>query len=193
MAVKHYLQPLLEPIFDPGSCGYRPRKSAKEAVAATRKRCWQSDWVVEFDIKGAFDHKLLVKALRHHKVPSWIELYIKRWLTAPFVAPEGTVKDRIRGIPQGGVTSPLLMNLFMHYTFDTWMRRTFASCAFARYADDAVVHCRSKRQAELIFCAIEDRLQACHLTRDCHVRFCKRLPVKFRRSTYQHSGGSLVL
>lgn len=167
MAVKQYLEPLLEPIFDPDSYGYRPGKSAKEAVAATRERCWQFDWVVEFDIKGAFDHidhTLLVKALRHHKVPSWIELYIKRWLTAPFVAPDGTVKDRTCGIPQGGVISPLLMNLFMHYTFDTWMRRTFPSCAFARYADDAVVHCRSKRQAEFVFSAIEDRLQACLLT-----------------------------
>lgn len=167
MVVKQHLEPLLEPVFDPDSYGYRPGKSAKDAVAATRERCWQSDWVVEFDIKGAFDHidhKLLIKALRYHKVPSWIELYIRRWLIAPSVSPDGTENDRTCGIPQGGVISPLLMNLFMHYAFDRWMRRTFPTCAFARYADDAVVHCRSKRQAEFVYRSIEDRLKTCFLT-----------------------------
>ncbi len=167
MVVKHYLEPQLDPVFDSDSYGYRPKKSAKEAVAVTRERCWQHDWVVEFDIKGAFDHidhTMLIKALRHHGVATWIELYIKRWLTAPFEGPDGVREQRTAGVPQGGVVSPLLMNLFMHYTFDAWMRREFADCPFARYADDAVVHCRTRFGAERIYRAIEARLAECGLT-----------------------------
>lgn len=129
MVVKYYLEPQLEPIFDPDSFGYRPGKSAKDAVAVTRTRYWQYDWVVEFDIKGAFDHidhAMLIKALRHHAVPAWVELYIKRWLVAPFEGSDGEREERTSGVPQGGVISPLLMNLFMHYTFDAWMRREYA-------------------------------------------------------------------
>jgi RNA-directed DNA polymerase len=107
---------------------------------------------------------LLIKALRHHKVPSWIELYVKRWLTAPFQNADGSCVQRTSGVPQGGVVSPLLMNLFMHYAFDAWMRRTFPLCEFARYADDAVVHCRTKWQADRVYGAIADRLRECGLT-----------------------------
>lgn len=167
MVVKHYLEPQLEPIFDPDSYGYRPNKSAKDAVKVTRERCWQYHWVVEFDIKGAFDHighAMLLKALEHHDAPPWVELYIKRWLVAPFEKTDGTLVERVCGVPQGGVISPLLMNLFMHYTFDAWMRREFADCPFARYADDAVVHCRTHYGAERVFQAIEARLAECGLT-----------------------------
>lgn len=165
--VKLYIETTLDPLFHPDSYGYRPGKSAKQAVAVTRKRCWEQDWVVEFDIKSAFDqidHGLLMKAVKHHVKDSWIQLYIERWLKAPFETADGTRIPRDRGTPQGGVVSPILMNLFMHYVFDRWMCRTFAQCPFARYADDAVVHCRSKAQATEVMRAIALRLEECALT-----------------------------
>ena len=151
--VKRIIEPVLDPMFHPDSYGYRPGRSAKQAIAVTRKRCWQHDWVVEFDIKAAFDqidHGLLIKAVRGHIKERWILLYIERWLTAPFETAEGTQLPRQRGTPQGGVVSPILMNLFMHYAFDCWMKRTNPPCRFCRYADDAVVHCRSKEQAKAV-------------------------------------------
>lgn len=167
MVVKLYMEPLVEPQFHSDSYGYRPSRSAKAAVAVTRKRCWQYDWVVEFDIKGAFDnidHRLLMKAVNHHVKERWMLLYIERWLTAPFETVEGQLIPRDKGTPQGGVISPLLMNLFMHYAFDQWVERTYPHCPFARYADDAVVHCHNQAEAEQLLKAISDRLQACLLT-----------------------------
>lgn len=167
MVVKLYMEPLVETQFHPDSYGYRPGKSAKAAVAVTRKRCWQYDWVVEFDIKGAFDnidHSLLMKAVAHHVKARWMLLYIERWLTAPFECEAGVLVPREKGTPQGGVISPLLMNLFMHYVFDKWMVSTYPHCPFARYADDAVVHCNSQAEAEQLLKDISDRLQACLLT-----------------------------
>ncbi|MGF6758862.1 group II intron reverse transcriptase/maturase [Paraburkholderia sp. GAS42] len=146
---KLMIEPILDPVFHPDSYGYRPGKSAKQAIAVTRKRCWQYDWVVEFDIKAAFDqidHALLMKAVRNHIKEDWILLYIERWLTAPFETADGARLPRQRGTPQGGVVSPILMNLFMHYAFDSWMTRTYQQLPFARYADDAVVHCRTHGQ-----------------------------------------------
>jgi group II intron reverse transcriptase/maturase len=166
-AAKLIIEPILDPMFHPDSYGYRPGKSAKQAVAITRERCWKHDWLVEFDIKAAFDqidHVLLMKAVRKHIKEDWILLYIERWLTAPFETAEGTSVPRERGTPQGGVISPILMNLFMHYTFDLWMKRTFPQCPFARYADDAVVHCRSQEQAEEVMWSIASRLAQCGLT-----------------------------
>jgi RNA-directed DNA polymerase len=151
--VKQIIEPILDPMFHPDSYGYRPGRSAQQAIAITRQRCWRSDWVVEFDIKAAFDqidHALLMKAVRHHVREPWIVLYIERWLVAPFEAQDGTRLPRARGTPQGGVVSPLLMNLFMHYAFDRWMHKTQPDCPFARYADDAVVHCRTRQQAEAV-------------------------------------------
>ena len=146
--VKRHLEPLLEPVFDVDSYGYRPGCSAKDAVRVTRTRCWKYDWVIEFDIKGAFDnldHCLLMKALHKHTQCRWILLYVERWLKAPSVKLGGDHQERTRGTPQGGVVSPLLMNLFLHYAFDAWMRREVPGCPFARYADDAIVHCQSRR------------------------------------------------
>jgi group II intron reverse transcriptase/maturase len=164
--VKLLIEAKLEAIFHPDSYGYRPGRSAKQAVAITRERCWRYDWVVEFDIKAAFDqidHGLLMKAVGTHIREDWILLYIERWLVAPFETEDGARVSRERGTPQGGVISPLLMNLFMHYAFDKWMLRTMQSCPFARYADDAVVHCRSQRQAEHVMRAIALRLADCGL------------------------------
>jgi hypothetical protein len=115
------IEPKLDALFHPDSYGYRPGRSAKQAMAITRERCWRYDWVVEFDIKAAFDqidHELLMKAVRTHIKEDWILLYIERWLVAPFEAADGVRIQRERGTPQGGVISPMLMNLFMHYTFD---------------------------------------------------------------------------
>jgi RNA-directed DNA polymerase len=165
--VKQIIEPKLDPMFHADSYGYRPGRSARQAIAVTRKRCWQLDWVVEFDIKGAFDqidHGLLMKAVGSHIKEDWILLYIERWLTAPFETTEGTRVPRERGTPQGGVVSPILMNLFMHYAFDVWMKRSNPSCPFARYADDAVVHCSSQEQAEQVMRSIAERLAECGLT-----------------------------
>ena len=165
--VKLNIEPILDPLFHPDSYGYRPGRSAKQAVAITRNRCWQYDWVVEFDIQAAFDdidHGLLMKAVRTHIKEDWILLYVERWLTAPFEAETGTRMARERGTPQGGVVSPILMNLFLHYAFDCWMQRTYPQCPFARYADDAVVHCRSQKQATAMMQSIASRLAECGLT-----------------------------
>lgn len=165
--VKLIIEPILDPLFHPDSYGYRPGRSAKQAVAITRQRCWKYDWVVEFDIKAAFDqidHVLLMKAVCRHISDDWILLYTERWLTAPFELEDGTRLPRERGTPQGGVVSPILMNLFMHYVFDCWMQRTHPKCPFARYADDAVVHCRSLKQAEAVMQSIAARLEECGLT-----------------------------
>lgn len=167
MVVKLMVEPQLDGLFHTDSYGYRPGKSAKQAIAVTRERCWRYDWVVEFDIKGAFDnldHDLLMKAVRTHIKDRWVLLYVERWLKAPFEAADGNVVFREKGTPQGGVISPLLMNLFMHYAFDRWMQKTRPQCPFARYADDAVVHCRSQAEAERLLTAIGERLAQCKLT-----------------------------
>jgi retron-type reverse transcriptase len=126
MVVKLVIEPILDPIFLPDSYGYRPNKSALDAVGATRERCWKYDWVLEFDIKGLFDnidHELLLRAVQKHITCKWALLYIERWLKAPMVQEDGTTMERSRGTPQGGVVSPILANLFMHYAFDVWMSR----------------------------------------------------------------------
>jgi len=166
MVVKLYVEPQLDRLFHPDSYGYRPGKSAKQAIAITRQRCWKYNWVVEFDIKGAFDnldHGLLMKAVRTHIKDRWVLLYIERWLKAPFEAENGVSVPREKGTPQGGVVSPMLMNLFMHYAFDAWMQRSHPRCPFARYADDAVVHCRSQAAAERLLVEIGERLTHCKL------------------------------
>ncbi len=166
MVVKLYFEPLVEPYFHEDSYGYRPEKSAIQAVEVTRKRCWRYDWVLEFDVKGLFDnidHKLMMRAVRHHTECKWIILYIERWLRAPFQKEDGTLVERTKGTPQGGVISPLLANLFLHYAFDEWMQRKYPYITFERYADDIIVHCKSKRQASWIKGVIESRLSQCKL------------------------------
>lgn len=164
--VKMVLEPIVEPVFHPDSYGYRPGRSALDAVAMARTRCWRADWVIDLDIKGFFDalrHDLVERAVAHHTDNPWVRLYISRWLRAPMQKPDGTLEQRTKGTPQGGVVSPLLANLFLHYAFDVWMRRTFPSIPFERYADDAIVHCRSERQATSLLEAIRDRFEQCGL------------------------------
>ena len=164
--VKKVLEPVLEAVFDRDSFGYRPGRSALDAVELVRRRSWKYDWVVEFDIKGLFDnidHELLLRAVRKHCCTPWVLLYIERWLKAPMETEEGTRVARERGTPQGGVVSPLLANLFLHYALDAWMRREMRSVRFCRYADDGVVHCKSEGQARLVLRKLGERLRECGL------------------------------
>ena len=166
MVVKHRLEPELEPLFDENSYGYRPNRSAHDALRVARKQCWKHDWVLDLDIKGFFDNldwKLLMKAVRKHAQCAWVELYIQRWLQADVILPDGTVQTRDRGTPQGGVISPLLANLFLHYAFDKWMERRHPGVPFERYADDIICHCDSKAQAEELKAELESRLGECGL------------------------------
>ena len=164
--VKMVLEPVVEPQFHPDSYGYRPGKSALDAVGTARKRCWGADWVIDMDIKGFFDsisHDLVERAVAHHTDLRWVRLYIARWLRAPVQRPDGALDERTKGTPQGGVISPLLANLFLHYAFDLWMRRTYPHIQFERYADDAIVHCRTEEQARMVLDAIRGRFLQCSL------------------------------
>ena len=164
--VAMYLEPELEKIFHNDSYGYRPNISALDAVVQARKRCWKYNYVVEFDIKGLFDnidHELLMKAVRKHTQEKWIILYIERWLKTPFITEQGEVIERKSGTPQGGVVSPLLANLFLHYAFDLWMTRSFPGMPFERYADDAIIHCRTEEQAKYVLRELGTRLTECKL------------------------------
>ena len=166
MVAKIYFEPRVEPYFHPDSYGYRPGKSAVDALKVTRQRCWKYDWVLEFDIKGLFDnidHELLMKAVCKHTEDPWVILYIERWLKAPFQMPDGAVEERTKGTPQGGVISPVLANLFLHYAFDKWMEKNHRNKPFARYADDAVAHCRSREEAEELLKSLETRFAECGL------------------------------
>jgi RNA-directed DNA polymerase len=163
---KIHLEPIVEPKFCEDSYGYRPGKSALDAVGVSRKRCWQQDWVIDLDIKGFFDnldHKLMMKAVRFHTNDKWIHLYVERWLKSSMKLDDGTIVIREKGTPQGGVISPLLANIFMHHAFDDWMKRTFPNTKFARFADDVIVHCQTLIQAERILDAIRIRLRECGL------------------------------
>lgn len=164
--VKMTLEPIVEPVFHADSYGYRPGRSALDAVGTARQRCWRHDWVIDMDIKGFFDsipHDLVERAVAHHTELPWVRLYIARWLRAPVQKPDGTVEARTRGTPQGGVVSPLLANLFLHYVFDAWMQRTFPLIPFERYADDGLVHCRTEGQAITVLDAIRRRFEQCGL------------------------------
>jgi RNA-directed DNA polymerase len=155
------LEEKLEPIFHHDSYGYRPGRSAHDALAVTRKRCWKQDWVLDLDVRAFFDsvpHDLLLKAVAHHTQERWVLLYIERWLTAPMQMTDGTLVAREKGTPQGSPISPLLANLFMHYAFDKWMDREFPGCPWERYADDAVIHCNTEAQARKLWAALAERL-----------------------------------
>jgi len=163
---KLYFEPMVEPHFHEDSYGYRPGKSAIQAIGITRKRCWRYDWVLEFDIRGLFDnidHELLMRAVRKHTASKWILLYIERWLKAPFQKEDGTLTERWKGTPQGGVISPVLANLFLHYVFDTWMKRNYPDLPFCRYADDGIVHCPTESEAMALKETLGSRFRECRL------------------------------
>ena len=164
--VKARLEPEVEPLFHADSYGYRPGKSALDAVGQARKRCWRFDWVLDLGIKSFFDtlsQDLLLRAVKKHAPEQWIILYIERWLKAPVQEEDGRLVPRERGTPQGGVISPLLANLFLHYALDRWLAAHYPQEPFERYADDVIAHCRTERQAQEMRKAIAARLQGCGL------------------------------
>jgi group II intron reverse transcriptase/maturase len=186
------LEPRTEQIFHPDSYGYRPGRSAHQALAACRERCWEKPWVLDLDIRAFFDsldHDLVVKAVTANITDGqrWVLLYVKRWLKAPLQHPDGTMQHRERGTPQGSAASPVLANLVLHYAFDTFLAREFPAVTFERYADDAVVHCATERQAHQVWAALRDRLGGLGL--ELHpdktrIVFCK---ADQRRGDYPHT------
>jgi len=162
--VKMYLEPRLEQIFSPHSYGYRPHKNAHQALESVRKNCWKTDWVIDLDIKGFFDnidHDKMMLALKKHAPESWVCFYVERWLNAPVLRKSGElIQKEGKGTPQGGVISPLLANLFLHYAFDKWMDLQGQEVSYTRYADDVIVHCRTKSQAEYVLAAIKTRMES---------------------------------
>jgi RNA-directed DNA polymerase len=187
--VARRLEQKVEPIFHPDSFGYRPGRSALDAVAACRQRCWKANWVIDLDIRRFFDSvpwDLIIKAVEANTDQPWVVLYVKRWLAAPLQRSDGTLQQRDRGTPQGSAVSPVLANLFLHYAFDRWMTAKFPSLPFERYVDDAVVHCYSKAQAYMVKGEIARRMRQVGL--ELHpdktrVVYCKDGK---RRSSHEH-------
>ncbi len=166
MVVKNHIEPELESIFHPDSYGYRPKRSARQAVTQARKRCWKHDWVIDMDIKGFFDnipHDLMMRAVKKHTREKWVVLYVERWLKAPVQLIDGEIEERTLGTPQGCVISPLLANLFLHYAFDHWMQSNYPLNPFERYADDVVVHCKTEDEAVKLKSEISRRMGQCGL------------------------------
>lgn len=166
MVVKLAFEPCVETYFLPDSYGYRPNKSALEAVGITRQRCWRLDWLLEYDIVGLFDnldHKLLMKAVRKHTDCKWIILYITRWLKTPMQLSDGSLQEKTKGVMQGGVISPVLSNLFLHYVFDVWMKKNHPTIPWCRFADDALAHCKTEQQAQQLLAELKQRFKNCGL------------------------------
>lgn len=165
--IKERIEPIFEKEFHTQSYGYRPGKSCHQAIAEARKNCWQYDWVVDLDIKGFFDnidHNLLMLAIDRHITEKWVKMYLKRWLEMPTEMKNGEIKYRDgKGTPQGGVVSPLLANLFLHYVFDKWLMINYPTIKFERYADDIIVHCATLEQAEMLLESIRKRMSECKL------------------------------
>ena len=188
--VARHLVRRVDPIFHQDSFGYRPGRSALDAVEKCRERSWKRDWVVEFDISQFFDSvpwDLLVKAVEAHTDAVWVKLYVRRWLAAPLKMPDGTLLERECGTPQGAPVSPVLANLFLHYAFDVWMAREFPAVTFERYADDAVVHCVTERQARQVLAALSDRMAEVGLRlhpAKTRIVYCQD---GLRRGSYEHT------
>jgi RNA-directed DNA polymerase len=166
MVVKLTFEPKVEPYFLPDSYGYRPNKSALDAIGVTRQRCWSFDWVVEYDIRGLFDnldHKLLMKAVKKHTDNKWVILYIERWLKTPMQLPDGNLQQKIRRIMQGWVISPVLSNLFLRYAFDNWMKKNYLNIPWCRYADDGLAHCKMEKEAKQLLSELKTRFEECGL------------------------------
>jgi len=166
MVIKLIFEPCVEPYFLTDSYGYRPNKSALDAIGVTRQRCWYYSWVLEYDIKGLFDnldHQLLMKAVKKHTDNKYVLLYIERWLTTPMQMPDGTLQEKTRGVMQGGVISPVLSNLFLHYVFDVWMKKHYPNTPWCRYADDGLAHCETEEEARQLLAELTNRFKECGL------------------------------
>lgn len=166
MVIKLIFEPNVESCFLPDSYGYRPNKSALDAVGIIRQRCWKYDWILEYDIRGLFDnldHSLLMKAVRKHTDNKLVTLYIERWLKTPLQLIDGSLQEKTRGVMQGGVISPVLSNLFLHYVFDTWMKRNHPTIPWCRYADDGLAHCNTEKEAQTLLAELTNRFKECGL------------------------------
>jgi RNA-directed DNA polymerase len=187
--VRLYLEPEVEPVFHADSYGYRPGRSALDAVGVCRKRCWRQDWVLDLDVRSFFDsvpHDLVLRAVAHHTDRAWILLYVERWLKAPLQDADGSLVERDRGTPQGSAISPLLANMFLHYAFDAWMARDHPTVQFERYCDDVIVHAPSEHAARQLRAQIAGRLGDCGLElneRKTRIVYCKDAD---RRSSHEH-------
>jgi RNA-directed DNA polymerase len=187
--VRGYLEPGVEPVFHPDSYGYRPGRSALDAVGVCRERCWRQDWVLDLDLKSFFDsvpHDLVLKAVAHHTDLRWVLLYVERWLKAPLQREDGSLVGRDRGTPQGSAISPSLANVLLHYAFDLWMASEYPGVRFERYCDDVIVHARSEREARRLRAAIASRLAQCGLElneRKTRIVYCKDAS---RRGSHEH-------
>jgi RNA-directed DNA polymerase len=183
------LEPEVEPVFHPDSYGYRPGRSALDAVGRCRERCWRYDWAIDLDLRSFFDsldHSLVLKAVAHHTAERWILLYVERWLEAPLQREDGSLQARDRGSPQGSAVSPLLANIFLHYALDMWLAREFPEVPFERYADDEILHCSSRQQARDVLDAIVERLAQVGLELNLdktRVVYCKD---SNRRGSHEH-------
>lgn len=191
--IKDYLESRFDREFHENSYGYRPLKSAHQALEQVRKNVRKRDWVIDMDIKGFFDevsHELLAKALKRHVSEKWVLMYIERWLESPIKTESKELVYRDgKGTPQGGVISPLLANLFLHYVFDKWLENTYPTLLFVRYADDIIVHCKTEEQSEEVLLAIKSRMAECQLElheKKTKIVYCKKYkmrsnskPVKF--------------
>ena len=187
--VRSYLEPSVEPVFHEDSYGYRPGRSAHQALRVCRERCWRQDWVLDLDLKSFFDSvpwDLVLKAVAHHTDQRWVLLYVERWLKAPLQKEDGSLVERDRGTPQGSAISPLLANVFLHYVFDSWMTRKFPATRFERYCDDIIVHAASEQHAQLMRAAIAKRLAECGIELNEHktrIVYCKD---DDRHGSYEH-------
>jgi len=191
--VKDYLEPILEPLFHASSFGYRLGRSAHDALAQCNGNCIQQAWVVDLDIKGFFDnisHELVMRMVQHHTQEKWVLLYIERWLKAGVEQADGSIAARTKGTPQGGVISPLLANLYLHHAFDMWMSRYFSANPFERYADDIIVHCNSKAEAEHLLSSIRERLRVFEL--ELHPEKTKLVYCKSWKRKEQHEHNSFT-
>jgi RNA-directed DNA polymerase len=178
---KAYMEKRIDGKFHPDSYGYRPLKSAHDALRAVERNCIEKDWVIDMDISRFFDeidHELMLKAVEHILPDTdWVKLYVKRWLEMPIKEVDGSVTAKAgKGTPQGGVISPLLANLYLHYALDLWLERNYPTVSFVRYADDVVIHCNSKEEAEQVLERVRERLQEVKLSikeSKTRIAYCK--------------------
>ncbi len=184
-----YLEPKVEPMFHPDSYGYRPKRSAHDALGVCRERCWKYDWTIDLDFQSFFDsvdHSLVLKSVAANTDERWILLYVERWLTAPLDNGDGTLVARDRGTPQGSAISPVLANIYLHYSFDMWMARELPTIPFERYVDDVVLHCKSERQARFVRSRVAERMADCNVElnpRKTRIVYCKD---SNRKGSYEH-------
>lgn len=181
MVITQELLEIAEPHFSENSFGYRPGRGALEAVGQCRMNCMRNNWVIDLDIKGFFDaidHELMMRAVRRFTTRKHILLYVERWLKAPVVKEDGRIEQKQgKGTPQGGVISPLLANMFLHFAFDRWLEENYPNIPYERYADDIIVHCKTYGQARNILRAIRHRLFQCRLEvhpEKTKIVYCKR-------------------